>query len=142
MAKNRVAFAIELNGKQSAEKIEALETQLTNYFAKATADNTCISFIAMCNNEFAGMGSVHLRDMPGGFKNISGKWGYIMNMYTIAKYRRKGICKNILHLLVQESTNIGITAFELHATEEGEMVYKQEGFTQHIEPTYRKLVQL
>lgn len=137
---NRILFALEFSGDQSEENIQSLNTQLTNYFSKAILDNTCISFIAKCDGKVAGIGSVHLRDMPGNFKNPSGKWGYIMNMYTIPSFRRKGICKNILNLLVEEGKKSGITAFELHATKEGEKVYSQEGFELYHEPTFRKLI--
>src|SRR5882762_3454407 len=85
---NRILFALELSGEQNEEAIGALRIQMTNYFSKATADNTCISFIAKCNGTVAGIGSVHLREMPGNFKNLSGKWGYIMNMYTVPAFRR------------------------------------------------------
>jgi hypothetical protein len=78
--------------------------------------------------------------MPGNFKNPSGKWGCIMNMYTLPAYRRKGICKGILNLLVDEGKKYGITAFELHATIDGEKVYVQDGFIHHNEPTLRKYV--
>jgi GNAT superfamily N-acetyltransferase len=59
-------------------------------------------------------------------------------MYTLPAYRRKGICKSILNLLDDEAQKYGITAFELHATPEGEKVYLQEGFVHHNEPTLRK----
>lgn len=39
---------------------------------------------------------------------------------------------------LEEGSSQGITAFELHATAEGEHVYKNSGFTIHPEPTYRK----
>lgn len=135
---NRILFAFELGGEQPKEKVEVLKTQMTNYFTKATADQSCISIIAKCGEEIAGIGTLHIRELPGNFKNPSGKWGYIMNMYTVPQYRRKGICKSILNLLVEEGKKLGITAFELHATKAGEMVYLQEGFSIHIEPTLRK----
>jgi predicted acetyltransferase len=138
----RIMFALELSGKQNEEVVDALRIQMANYFSKATANNTCISFIAKSDDKVAGIGSVHLREMPGNFKNPSGKWGYIMNMYTIPEFRRKGICKNILNLLVEEGKAIGITAFELHATKYGEMVYLQEGFIHHNEPTLRKWINI
>lgn len=137
---NRILFALELSDGQSEENIQSLRNQMTNYFSKAILDNTCISFIAKCGEVVAGIGSVHLRDMPGNFKNPSGKWGYIMNMYTIPSFKRKGVCKNILNLLVEEGKKFGITAFELHATKEGEKVYSQEGFELYHEPTFRKLI--
>lgn len=137
---NRILFALELSGGQNEEAIQLLRNQMTNYFSNATMDNSCISFIAKCDDIVAGIGSVHIREMPGNFKNPSGKWGYIMNMYTVPEFRRKGICKSILNLLVQEGKKMGVTAFELHATKDGEMVYIQEGFIQHNEPTLRKFI--
>ena len=135
---NRILFALELSIGHNEEAIQLLREQMTSYFKKATAENSCISIFAKCDGIVAGIGSVHLREMPGNFKNPSGKWGYIMNMYTVPEFRRNGICKTILNLLVEEGKKQGITAFELHATKSGEKVYTQEGFDHHNEPTLRK----
>jgi|SRR6185436_3205210 len=134
----RILFAVELKGEQPREIIDALKIQMTDYFIKATAANTCISFIGECDGKIAGIGSVILREQPGNLNNPSGKWGYIMNMYTLPEFRRKGICKGILKELIEEALKSGTTAFELHATKEGEFVYKQDGFKIHNEPTFRK----
>lgn len=134
----RIMFALELSGDQPIETIAALRAQMVSYFSKATADNSCISIMAKMEDEVVGIGTVHFREVPGNFKNLSGKWGYIMNMYTLPNYRRNGICRNILNLLVEEGKQHGVTAFELHATADGEKVYLQEGFAQHLEPTLRK----
>lgn len=134
----RILFAIELTGEQPHESINALKIQMTDYFTRATAEKSCISFIAECDGKIAGIGSVILREQPGNFKNPSGKWGYIMNMYTLPEFRRKGICKSILKALIEEAAKFGVTAFELHATKEGAFVYQQGGFKIHSEPTYRK----
>jgi predicted acetyltransferase len=140
LADYRIRFALELSGEQPQEKILVLKDQMTGYFLNATVQNICISIIATCDGKVAGIGSVHIREMPGNFKNPSGKWGYIMNMYTVPEFRRNGVCKNILNLLVEEGSKIGITAFDLHATKEGEFVYKQNGFEIYNEPTYRKFL--
>ncbi len=137
---NRIIFALELSPDQTPESISMVREQLTAYFTAATEDKSCISFFAKFEKEIAGIGSLHLREMPGNFKNPSGKWGYIMNMYTHPKFRRKGICKNILKLLVEEGRKYGVTAFELHATPEGQLVYLQNGFAMHNEPTLRKFI--
>lgn len=140
LVENRILFALELSGVQPQETIDRLKQQLTNYFAKATADSSCISFIAKRDGEVAGIGTVHVREMPANFKNPSGKWGYIMNMFTLPVHRRKGICKGILNALVEEGAQYGLGGYELHATHDGELVYKQEGFVIHNEPTYRKFI--
>lgn len=140
LVKYRVDFALALSGEQSAEAIKELETSLKNYFTKATADKSCISFIAKCGSEVAGIGSMILREQAPNFKNKSGCWAYIMNMYTLPAHRRKGVCKGILNALVDEGKQLGVEAFELHATREGELVYKSNGFGIHNEPTYRKFI--
>jgi ribosomal protein S18 acetylase RimI-like enzyme len=136
----RIKFALELSGPQPQAAIDALKVQMTGYFKEATATDKCISYIARCNGEAAGIGSVQLREQPGNFKNPSGRWGYIMNMYTLPQHRRKGICSSILRELVADASRMGITAFELHATKTGEPVYAQLGFSVHNEPTYRMYV--
>ena len=134
----RTTFALELSGLQEAQDVKDLEKQLTEYFTKATTENTCISYIAYRDNRVAGIGSVMLRQQPGNFKNPSGKWGYIMNMYTVPEFRRQGVCKGILEALANDCWESGITALELHATPAGAVVYEKSGFTIHTEPTYRK----
>lgn len=140
LVNHRILFALELSGVQNEDVIQSLRSQMTHYFSNAILENTCISVIAKCDGKVAGIGFVHLREMPGNFKNPSGKWGYIMNMYTVPEFRRKGICKNILILLLEEGKKYGYHAFELHATKEGEKVYVREGFTHHDEPTLRKFI--
>lgn len=138
LVENRMLFALEISGEQKKEDIDKLKQQTTNYFLKATADNSCISFIAKSGEFIAGIGSIVLREQAGNFKNPSGKWGYVMNMYTKPEFRRRGICKTILNLLLSEAQKLGVTAFELHATKQGEHVYTKEGFLLHSEPTLRK----
>ena len=139
LADYRIRFALELSGPQPEENISRLRTQMLDFFS-STVDSSCISVIAKCGSQIAGIGSVHLRNVPGNFKNPTGRWGYIMNMYTVPEFRRRGICKGILDELVNAGKTAGITAFELHATVEGEPVYSKNGFTIHNEPTYRKFL--
>jgi len=61
-----------------------------------------------------------------------------MNMYTVPRFRRKGICSMLLEKLTATAKEMGINAFELHATKDGEPVYEKNGFHLHEQPTYRK----
>lgn len=140
LVENRIAFALELSGEQPREKIEALREQMTGFFEEATKTGVCISILAKCENEIAGIGTVHIRQLPGNFKNPSGKWGYVMNMYTVPKFRRRGVCKKIVNDLVDEGKLVGVGAFELHATKAGAFVYVQCGFELFPEPTYRRIL--
>ena len=70
LAETRIIFAIELKGEQPKEAIDELKSQMTAYFEKAIKNNSCISYLAKVDGELAGIGSVHLREMPGNFYNI------------------------------------------------------------------------
>lgn len=138
LVENRLKFAIELNGEQNDAAKKHLTDQMRDYFERTIPTEGSVSFIAKVNGQTAGIGTVVFRETLGGFRNPSGKWGYIMNMYTVPEYRRQGICGKILDLLVEEGRRMGVIAFELHATEAGQLVYLKGGFQLHNEPTLRK----
>lgn len=44
----------------------------------------------------------------------------------------------ILNKLIETGTECGLTAFELHATDDGAPLYRKQGFELHDQPTYRR----
>ncbi len=136
----RVKFINDFSGEQPADLIEKLNLEFKKYLEEALLNDKYIVYIAKQNKLIAGIGGMVIREQPGNIKNPSGRWGYFMNMYTAPEFRRKGICSGILNKLLAYGSKMGITAFELHATKEGEFVYKQNGFEIHPEPTYKKFI--
>jgi len=124
----RIEFLTELFGEQSSENILALANQLATYFDKHITDGTYYCYLAKSGDEIAGIGGIIIRERPGGFKPNSGLTGYILNMYTKEGFRKMGIGKEILHRLVSLGKNLGIGQVELHATEQGESLYRNYGF--------------
>lgn len=51
-----------------------------------------------------------------------------MNMYTVPKYRRRGIAYQTLDKLVKEAKDKGIFAISLEATDMGRPLYEKYGF--------------
>ena len=79
--------------------------------------------------QFIGSGGIsYYRVMPT-YHNLTGRKGYIMNMYTRPEYRRKGIAFHTLDLLVQDAREKGITSVSLEATEAGRPLYEKYGFS-------------
>lgn len=132
-------FSDESNGIQTPELEEKLNELRMAYFSKQL-DKNYICWYATVNGKMASIAGLILRDQPPTVKNISGKWGYVFGVYTLLEYRRKGLSKNILQRLMNTAMERGVTAFELHATKEGELVYIKEGFELYNEPTYRKII--
>ena len=136
----RLKFLIDILGEQSEEMIAGLKKNLESYYSDTFKNDSYISYIAKSGDEVVGIGGMLLNNQAGNFKNPSGKIGYIMNMYTVPSFRKKGICSAILKKLSAEAEKRGITLLELHATKEGEPVYVQQGFKKHPEPRYRKYI--
>jgi ribosomal protein S18 acetylase RimI-like enzyme len=71
-----------------------------------------------------------------GTANQVGRAGYIANMSTDRTYRRRGYGRATLAALLGWLRSTGITTVDLHATPDGEPLYRSLGFT---EPTDRAL---
>jgi GNAT superfamily N-acetyltransferase len=132
----RKEFAHELAGPQPPDKEAIIRTSQETYFRREL-DANYICWYATVDGVVASIAGIVIRTQPGSIKNPSGIWGYLMNVYTRPAYRRMGLSRQIIKKLIDSAGANGITAFELHATPNGELLYQQEGFTLHKEPTYR-----
>ncbi len=137
----RLIFASEFSGQQPLETIQEFKKCNHEYLERSIQSNSFIVYLARHRSEIAGIGGIVIREQPGSFKNPTGKVGYLMNMYTFPSFRRRGVCSEILKLLIEEANSIGVRSFELHASKVGESVYEQNGFEKHSEPTYRRYIE-
>jgi len=136
----RIEFLEDYWGPQEEVLRNKLRTKLMGYFARTISDGTYVCYLAKNEKDWIGIGGMVIREQPGGFKIPNGKIAYIMNMYTRTAYRKQGVAKQILQLLMEEAKTQACEALELHATQEGEPVYQKAGFYLHPEPTYRKIL--
>lgn len=140
LAQMRVEFLTELMGPQSDEKKAALYHSLIEYFDMELISGGYVSWLAFDEQKLVANGGMKITQRPGSFKVPNGRSGYIMNMYTKPDYRKMGIGKTILLNLISTGKTLGLIFFELHATSDGEPLYKQNGFHLHPEPTYRLFI--
>jgi ribosomal protein S18 acetylase RimI-like enzyme len=138
LAKLRVEFLSEILGPQQQELADRLTHELTDYFRTAVPNGQYVGAIAWQGSNPVGAGGMVFRQQPGSFKNTSGKSVYILNMYTLPQFRRRGIGSSLLEMLLDDARSKGYYSFELHATPDGEPLYRKLGFHKHSEPTYRQ----
>lgn len=62
------------------------------------------------------------------FDHPSGKRAHLMNVYTNADYRRQGIARQMVTILLDEAKQKGVTYISLDTTQSGEPLYKALGF--------------
>ena len=81
------------------------------------------------------------RVLPTYFKP-TGEKAYVINMFTLPEYRRRGIGRKILSLLVEEALGRGVRYISLEATDQGRRLYENCGFAllkaemQYVNETY------
>ena len=67
------------------------------------------------------------------FSHPTGKRAHLMNVYTNKDYRRKGIARKMVQMLIVDAWDKGATEVSLDATESGRPLYESMGFTDSSE---------
>lgn len=62
------------------------------------------------------------------FSHPTGNRAHLMNVYTRADYRRRGISKKMVEILIDDAKENGVTEISLDATEMGRPLYESLGF--------------
>jgi predicted GNAT family acetyltransferase len=60
--------------------------------------------------------------------NETGNTGYILNVFTDPKYRRKGLATELMNKLKQDAKERNVSKLLLHATDMGKLVYEKLGY--------------
>ena len=127
----RILFLEEIQGKQTDEKKNLMIQRLKEYFGKAIPNKTFISWIAFYDNQAVSFGGMVIREQPCNFEIPAGKTAYILNMFTLKEFRKKGLGETIFQKLIDEGKSLDLDKIELHASLDGISVYRKNGF---IEP--------
>ena len=105
-----------------------VKQQTYNYYKTALDMGNHIAYLIFDDNIFVGAGGVSFFQVMPTCSNSTGNKGYIMNMYTNPRYRRKGVALKTLGILVEESKRRGVTDISLEATQMGRPLYEKFGF--------------
>ena len=98
------------------------------YYERALGDESHVAYLALDGARVAGAGGVDFfRGMPG-YHNPTGETAFLMNLYTHPAYRRRGIARRMLELLVAAARERGAAHITLDATEMGRPLYEGFGF--------------
>lgn len=62
------------------------------------------------------------------FDHPTGKRAHVMNVYVHENYRRQGIARKMMELLIAEARERGVTEISLDSTEKGRLLYEAMGF--------------
>ena len=111
----------------------AFSDKILNESRKYFLNGDHTTVIATDRNTVVGCASMsYIRIMPT-FSHPTGKRAHLMNVYTKSEYRRRGIARKMVELLIDETWKRGATEISLDATALGKPLYKSLGFTDSTE---------
>ena len=91
-----------------------------------SGDQTTV--LALDGDNVVGCASMsYMRIMPT-FSHPTGKRAHLMNVYTRNEYRRQGIARKMVQMLIDDAWNRGATEISLDATTMGRPLYESLGF--------------
>ena len=123
----RLNLFYELQEIERDDDVEKLKNSTMEYYLK-NIDKTLITYGVIEKDKIVSIGSLCLFERIPYIENLSGKKGYILNIYTLPEYRKKGYGKEITKKLIEYSKDIGIKRLWLNASDEGKKLYSKLGF--------------
>ena len=78
--------------------------------------------------QIVGNATLCYTNMMPTFSHPSGKRAHLMNVHVEKEFRRKGIARKMIELLVDEAKKRGVTEISLDATDDGRKLYEAMGW--------------
>ena len=92
-----------------------------------------VTVLALDGDIVAGCASISFMRIMPTFSHPTGKRAHLMNVYTRSEYRRQGIARKMVNMLIDETWKRGVTEISLDATKMGRPLYESLGFTNSTE---------
>lgn len=113
LIKIRLAFIYSDLSEFDIQRRKQIEDQLPNYFDKHL-DNDLIVFIAKDNNKIISAAFLVINEKPASINFPTGRIGQVLSVYTYKEYRKQGIVKKLMQMLISHSKELELDFIELN----------------------------
>lgn len=120
----------QLREEGTTEDID-LKPALGDYYTRHLADGTFISWLAVEDNKIIGTSGMSFVEKPPYYGCPSGKIGLLSSMFVEKTYRRQGIAKQLLSLVIDEARKYGCGTVQITASDMGVLLYTDFGFVKN-----------
>ncbi|MBO4523570.1 GNAT family N-acetyltransferase [Ruminococcus sp.] len=127
----RMQYLLEDFPEMTAEQAEHIREKLPEYYAEHL-NCDFFAYIAEDNGTIIGSAFLVLIEMPPNSNFPNGKIGNVLNVYVNPQYRRQGIAKALMELLIADAKNMSLDYIELKASSDGYPLYKKLGFKENV----------
>lgn len=123
-----ISMRINQLREEGAEEDIDLRPALRDYYTRHMSNGTFVSWLAVDGEKIVGTSGMSFVEKPPYFGCPSGKIGLLSSMFTDPDYRRHGIAKKLLSLVVDEARNYGCGTVQITASDMGVLLYTDFGF--------------
>ena len=109
-------------------KKEAFLRACLDYFSEHSGDARLFSVCARSAAGPVGCGVIMFERRPPHLANFDNQFGYILNIFVLPEYRRRGLATRMMTVLQEEAVRRGVWRIGLMASEEGQNVYRRMGY--------------
>ena len=120
----------QLREEGATEDID-LKPALLDYYNRHLSDGTFVSYLAVDGDKIVGTSGMSFVEKPPYFGCPSGKIGLLSSIYTDKDYRRQGIAKKLLSLVVEAARDYGCGTVQITASDMGVLLYTDFGFVKN-----------
>jgi ribosomal protein S18 acetylase RimI-like enzyme len=124
----RLQFLKEIYPKADNSQDAVLQDHLRVYLTEHLTKNNFVNWFADAEGKVVASAGIVFYNQPPLYHNLEGKVAYILNVYTLPAFRRKGIAKTLLQKLMEEAKERNTGKVSLHTSKDGRLLYEQFGF--------------
>lgn len=116
-------------GHTDAAVLEAMLSTSRPFFAERLADGRYRGWLVEnSSHQVIAGGGIVVFDYHSSPTDLSARRPVIVNMYTEAAYRRKGIARTLMEMMIEWCRQEGFRTILLHASDDGRPLYEKLGF--------------
>ena len=112
----------------SAEDKAKLEPQLREYFKEYVPQEKFTAYAMEIDGEIVSAAFLIIDERPPGLKNLNGRFGTIINVFTYPEHRGNGYATSVMNYLIVDADAIFVSVLDLYATNAGKRLYEKLGF--------------
>lgn len=131
LADIRMAYLLEDFPEMSAEQAEYIRGKLPKYY-ESHLNNGFYAYTAEDSGKIVGSAFLVVKEMPPNSNFPNGRTGEVLNVYVRPEYRRQGIAKALMELLIFDARALELDYIELKASADGYPLYKKLGFKDSV----------
>jgi ribosomal protein S18 acetylase RimI-like enzyme len=130
LARYRLQMFSEIEQQPTDDEATAFESHCRQTFEGLLRSGNCVAWLAEVPGESVPVGTLVMLKFPRlpTLNNSSTIEGYIINVYVVPAFRRKGIASALMLAAIDYSRRERFARIRLRATEAGQAVYEQVGF--------------